>query len=81
MTAPALAQLALRYNCPVLPARVERIGGARFRLIVEPPLALPRTGDRQADTRALTEAVNRCLERWITDRPEQWLWLHRRWPD
>jgi KDO2-lipid IV(A) lauroyltransferase len=81
MTAPALAQLALKYDCPVLPGRVERIGGAHFRLIVEPPLALPRSGDRQADTLALTEAVNRHLERWIAEQPGQWLWLHRRWPD
>jgi KDO2-lipid IV(A) lauroyltransferase len=81
MTAPALAQLALKYDCPVLPGRVERVAGARFRMIVEPPLALPRTGDRAADARALTETVNRYLERWIADKPEQWLWLHRRWPD
>lgn len=81
MTAPALAQLALRHDCPTWPARVERLGGARFRLTIEPPLALPHTGDRAADTRALMETVNRRLERWITDRPEQWLWLHRRWPD
>ncbi|HUA51677.1 MAG TPA: hypothetical protein VMB81_05905 [Candidatus Sulfotelmatobacter sp.] len=81
MTAPALAQLALKYGCPVLPGRVERLGGARFRMIVEPPLALPHSGDRAADTRALTETVNRTLERWIAARPEQWLWLHRRWPD
>jgi len=26
-------------------------------------------------------AVNRQLEGWIAARPEQWLWLHRRWPD
>ena len=32
MTAPALATLALRYDCDVLPARVERLGGAHFRL-------------------------------------------------
>jgi KDO2-lipid IV(A) lauroyltransferase len=81
MTAPALAQLALKYDCPVLPARVERVGGAHFRVTVEPPLAVPRSGDRQADTRALMAAVNQQLERWIAARPEQWLWLHRRWPD
>jgi KDO2-lipid IV(A) lauroyltransferase len=81
MTAPALAQHALRHDCPAWPARVERLGGARFRLTIEPPLALPRTGDRQADTRALMEMVNRHLERWIVATPEQWLWLHRRWPD
>jgi KDO2-lipid IV(A) lauroyltransferase len=81
MTAPALAQLALKYRCPVLAARVERVGGARFRLVIEPPLQLPRSGDRQADLRALMLAVNQQLERWIEARPEQWLWLHRRWPD
>ena len=81
MTAPALAQLALKYDCPVLPGRVERVGGAHFRMVIEPPLVLPRSGDRQADTRALMAAVNRQLERWIAARPEQWLWLHRRWPD
>lgn len=81
MTAPALAQLALRHGCAPLPARVERLGGARFRLTIEPPLALPRGGDRQADTRALMEAVNRHLEGWIAKTPEQWLWLHRRWPE
>jgi hypothetical protein len=25
--------------------------------------------------------VNATLEEWIRDRPEQWLWVHRRWPD
>ena len=28
MTAPALAMLALHFGCAVLPARVERLGGA-----------------------------------------------------
>jgi len=25
--------------------------------------------------------VNKTLEGWVRDRPEQWFWLHRRWPD
>jgi KDO2-lipid IV(A) lauroyltransferase len=81
MTTSALALLALRFDCDVLPARVERLGGARFRLTVFPPLPLPRSGDRKADVAALTTAVNATLESWIRDRPELWLWLHRRWPD
>ena len=80
MTASALAALALRFRCPVVPAHVERIGPARFRLICEPPLPLPDSGDRQADIRQLTQQVNDALERWIRERPESWLWLHRRWP-
>ena len=81
MAAPALAQLALKYDGPMVPGRIVRLRGAHFRMIVEPPLVVARSGNRHADTRAVTEAVNRQLERWITDTPEQWLWLHRRWPD
>ncbi len=81
MTAPALAMLALRFDCDVLPVRVERMSGARFRLTVYPRLPLPDSGDRAADTLALMTEVNRTLETWIRERPEQWFWLHRRWPD
>ncbi len=80
MTAPAAAALALKYRCPIIPGHVERIGPARFRLIPEPPLPLPDTGDRQADILALTQAMNDCLERWIREKPSSWLWLHRRFP-
>lgn len=81
MTAPALALLALHFNCTVLPARVERLRGAHFRLTLYPPHQLPRTGDRDADVAALMAAVNATLENWIRERPEQWFWLHNRWPD
>jgi KDO2-lipid IV(A) lauroyltransferase len=80
MTAPALAQLALRFNCPVVPARVRRIGGARFRLVFEAPLPFAPTGDRAADILALTSQMNATLERWIREEPHAWLWMHRRWP-
>ncbi len=81
MTAPALARLALRYDCAVIPVRVDRLAGARFRITAEAPLALPRSGDRDAATLALMTSVNQVLERWIRERPDQWFWLHKRWPD
>ena len=81
MTSSALASLALRFVCDVLPARVERLNGAHFRLTVFPPLPLPRSGDHHADVAALMARVNETLEAWIRDRPGQWFWLHRRWPD
>jgi KDO2-lipid IV(A) lauroyltransferase len=80
MTAPALAAMALRYRCPVIPGYVVRLGPARLRVVVEAPLPLPDTGDRQEDTRLLTQAINDRLESWIRQRPQSWLWLHRRWP-
>jgi len=81
MTAPALATLALRFDCAVVPARVVRLEGARFRVISESPLALPTGGNAAADQLALMTAVNAVVERWVREHPEQWLWLHRRWPD
>jgi KDO2-lipid IV(A) lauroyltransferase len=81
MTAPAVAQLALRFDCAIMPARVERLTGARFRIVLSPPIPVNKTGDRHADTLAIMTAVNAEIESWIRARPEMWLWLHRRWPD
>ncbi|MGE0257723.1 MAG: lauroyl acyltransferase [Alphaproteobacteria bacterium] len=81
MTAPTVALLAQRFDCDLLPVRIERVGGARFRLTVEPPLPLPDTGNRATDVAAIMAAVNGTLERWIRERPEHWFWVHRRWPD
>lgn len=80
MTSPALAELALRFQVPVVPVRVERLGGARFRLTFSAPLDHPDTGDRKADVRAMMTGINQIFECWIRERPGQWLWLHRRWP-
>jgi Kdo2-lipid IVA lauroyltransferase/acyltransferase len=81
MTTSALAVLALRFNCDVLPACVERLAGARFRLTVFPPLPLSRSGDHHTDVAALMARVNQTVENWIRKRPEEWFWLHRRWPE
>ena len=80
MTAPAAAQLALRFGCPLIPARTERLGPGRFRISAHPPLTLPDSGDRKADTAQAMAEVNRILENWIRERPGEWFWLHRRWP-
>jgi KDO2-lipid IV(A) lauroyltransferase len=81
MTAPAAARLALRFDCAVVPVRVERLPRAHFRIVADPPIDYRRTGDTERDTLALMTQVNQVLERWIRDKPEQWFWLHRRWPE
>lgn len=81
MTAPALAELALRFDVPVVPARVVRLKGATFRVDVLPPMTFDLTGDRAADVFEIMRRINALIESWIREHPEQWLWLHRRWPD
>ena len=80
MTAPGLAQLAYRYDCPVVPIWVERVKGSHFRVFCLSPLELPRSGDRAADVLALMTLVNKAIEDRIRAKPGDWLWLHRRWP-
>ncbi len=79
-TAPAIAAMALKMNVPIYPARVIRLNGARYRVEVLPAIDVPVTGDKNADTYAIMEHINRLLEQWITEYPEQWLWIHHRWP-
>lgn len=81
MTAPALAELALRYKCPIVPARVERLQGAHFRLTLLPPLQIQNSGNKGADILEIMTEVNVLLGDWINEKPEQWLWVHNRWPD
>jgi KDO2-lipid IV(A) lauroyltransferase len=80
MTTPAPAALALKLKAPVVLASNKRLGGARFAVTVHPPLAFEPSGDEEADTRALTLAINRKLEEIVRADPGQWLWIHRRWP-
>ena len=80
MTAPALAQLASKYDLPVWPVRTERLGGCRFRVTIYPELELPRSDDMVGDVAEAMRRVNAMLEDWIRERPGQWLWLHNRWP-
>ena len=81
MTAPALAEMALKYDCPIYPLRAERLKGTHMRLTVGGPLAIPAEGTRQEKVHAIMSTVNGMLEGWIRERPEQWLWSHNRWPD
>ncbi len=81
MTSAAPAQLALKFRCPLVPVRIERTGPARFRLSSYAALDLPDSGDRQADVANVMGELNRILEGWIRGKPEEWLWLHRRWPE
>jgi len=80
MTAPAIAQFSLKFDCPIIPMRLERIEKTRFRMTFYPPLQIEKTDNRQGDLMNIMVEINRVLESWIREKPEQWLWLHRRWP-
>jgi KDO2-lipid IV(A) lauroyltransferase len=81
LTTLAPARLALRFDCDLIPVRIERLGDARFRLIVHQPVrpdpALASDKDRAIQ---MMGDVNRLFEQWIRERPQQWLCIKRAWP-
>lgn len=80
MTTPAPARLALKFGAPIHPASIERTKGANFRMIVHEAIDFEPSGDDAEDVRSLTEKINAAIEEAVRRRPDQWLWLHRRWP-
>lgn len=80
MTASAIAELALRYDTPIVPAYVLRTGGANFEGIIYPALDYQKTGNKEKDVYNIMLAINQTLEGWIRKNPEQWFWVHKRWP-
>lgn len=81
MTAPGPSRLALRFGTVLQPMSVQRTRGARFRAVVHEPIVLENTGNRTADIAAGVLKVNQFMEERIRERPEEWFWVHRRWPN
>lgn len=80
-TAPGPSSFALRYGVPLQPMSVQRTQKARFRVVVHEPIHLENTGDRNADIEAGVRQVNAFMEERIRERPEEWFWVHKRWPN
>lgn len=74
MTSDHFAALAQKFKSPIIPLHMERINGINFRITVSKPIDIE--GKTPEEIVIQTHTI---LEDWITKRPEQWLWLHRRW--
>ncbi len=79
MSPNAAASLAHRFDIVLIPAYVLRTyspkGQAQFIVHILPPLQPQET---VAET---VHAINRIMEGFIKEYPEQWLWVHRRFRD
>jgi KDO2-lipid IV(A) lauroyltransferase len=80
ITTTSIARIALKYDIPIIPARIIRIGNNfKFSAQVEKPLVIEKTDDINLDVLAATRQINRKLEDWIKEFPSQWFWVHNRW--
>ena len=74
------AVLALRREAPVFVGfAIRRAGWSQEYVLEARRLDFERTGDLEADTRAMLTAYHAILEEAIMSAPDQYFWQHRRW--
>ena len=72
-TAVSAAELALRYDALLIPFYgIRQADGLSFEAVLEAPVP-------HSDPMQMTQALNDSLGARITEQPEQWFWVHRRW--
>jgi KDO2-lipid IV(A) lauroyltransferase len=78
-TPRSLALLSYSTGAPVLPLIPYPTEKGTYQAILFPEIKLEKTGDKDADIFRWTEEYQKVLEKIIRERPEPWMWFHRRW--
>ena len=73
------AQLALKYNCKLVPIFLERKDVVYFEMTIYEPYEIKKTSNVEEDTINITLKINQIIEKMILKNPSQWIWSHNRW--
>jgi len=73
------AQLALKYDCRLVPISLKRKEGSNFEMTIHEPYKIEKTGNDEEDTKNITLKINQAIEKMILNNPKQWIWSHNRW--
>jgi KDO2-lipid IV(A) lauroyltransferase len=77
-SSPAL--LHLKTGVPIIPQITRRLNdNFDFEFVVGDIIRYTPTGDKLKDIQTVTQMYTTGLEKLIAEKPEQWLWAHRRW--
>ena len=80
MSASAIAKLAIKFNCPIIPAVCVRVKSTKFKISYLEPLT-PTKLKKIGNEIKIMNYLNKIVENWIKKNPEQWIWFHNRWND
>lgn len=78
-TPRSLALLSYSTGAPVIPLIPYPREDGTYQAVYLPELKLEKTGDKDKDIFRWTEEYQKVLEKVIRERPEPWMWIHRRW--
>ena len=73
------AQVALKYNCKLVPIYIQRKNGINFEMIIHKPYEIKKTGVHEKDIKNNSLTINEKIEKMIIKNPTQWIWTHNRW--
>ncbi len=75
------AKLALKFHCDLIPARVERLKDANFKVTFYPPISPSNSDDCESDQAIdMIRQVHGLFEQWIRQQPQDWFCSKRLWP-
>ena len=74
------ARLALKFGCPLVPVRVERLQPARLRVTTYDPVLPDAAAPAEVQVRQMMARINALLQAWIVARPQEWQCFQNRWP-
>ncbi len=77
---PGAAEFALKTDTPVLLTYMVREADRKFRLVVSEEIELTKTGNYEQDLPINATRFIKLLEEVIEAYPDQWLWMHKLWP-
>ena len=78
-TTTVAAALAVKTGCALVPVHSEALPDGRYKFVYGRPLEWAAGGNRAEEIARLTQELTSVIEGWVRERPEQWLWMHRRW--
>lgn len=73
------ASLALKTGADVIVTYIIRDQDDRHQIFFSEPVVMEQTQDKKQDNYNLTALLTKKLEKIITDYPDHWVWMHRRW--
>ncbi|GBF57416.1 lipid A biosynthesis palmitoleoyltransferase [Candidatus Phycosocius bacilliformis] len=79
-TADGPSRLAYRFKAPLQTMTVKRLGGVKFKVEVQEPMMMDFDASVDDAVHASVLRINRFMEETILKAPEQWFWVHARWP-
>ena len=69
------AQLAKKFNMPIVPIFIERVNATNFKIKISKPINFLKSDS----IKEITSKLNVIIEEMILKNPTQWIWSHNRW--